>query len=194
MKNHIRFILFFSLSLFFYSCNNNHDNKKPVDVQKEVTLAKEAATIDTTHKENIDSVDENKSIYTDYAVYFIIIADTGKDYFSLRNKMFELNKSVHLSIDTLGRYYNKKKNLIALPDNAKVELYAGEYFPRRFPSESMSLEYLSYYQKESDKKTIALVTGVYENEKEADDNYNKLIQSGIKPIKMKTKMYVGCIH
>jgi hypothetical protein len=56
------------------------------------------------------------------------------------------------------------------------------------------LEYLSYYQKESDKKTIALISGVFEDENAATKNFNLLMQSGIKPIKLKTEMYIGCIH
>ena len=63
-----------------------------------------------------------------------MVADTGKDYFKLRNQMFRLNQLLHISIDTMGRYYNKMKDEIVLRENDEDEIYRGEYFPRRFPT------------------------------------------------------------
>jgi len=86
----------------------------------------------------------------------------------------------------MGRFYNKKKNLIALPDNDEDEIYAGDYFPRRFPSDNLSLEYLNFYQRQAAEKTIALVTGIYETEKSADSALTVLHKPEKKVFKIKS--------
>jgi hypothetical protein len=108
--------------------------------------------------------------------------------------MIDLKTKSKIPIDTMGRIYNKKKNLIALPDNDKDEIYAGEYFPRRFPSENLSLEYLNFYQKQAGEKTIALVTGIYETEKSADSVLTVLRKIEPRVFKIKADIYVGCMH
>ena len=98
----------------------------------------------------------------DYARYYIVIADTSINYEVLQKKMLNLRKQLSIPIDTMDRYYDKDKNLICLPEDSDDELYAGDYFPRRFPSESLSLEYLNLYQQTPhENKTIALVSGIY---------------------------------
>ena len=42
--------------------------------------------------------------------------------------------------DTMGRFYNKFIDLIALPDDYENIMYAGQYFERREPTENLSLE------------------------------------------------------
>ena len=108
--------------------------------------------------------------------------------------MFDLNGQLNIPIDTMGRFYNKTKNLIALPDDDEDELYAGDYFPRRFPSENLSLEYLDFYQKKAGDKTIALITGIYENEKSADSALTVLHKTEEKVFKIKADIYLGCMH
>jgi len=87
-----------------------------------------------------------------------------------------------------------KKNLISLTDDHEDEVYAGDYFPRRFPSEFLSLEYLSLYKENAGDKTIALLVGIYETEKAADSISNILKNREPKLFKIKTEMYVGCMH
>ncbi len=133
---------------------------------------------------------------TDYniATYFVVVADTSLDYNVLHKKMFKLSRQLNIPIDTMGRFYNKAKNLIALPENDEDEMYAGDYFPRRFPSESLSLEYLNFYQRRAGDKMIALVTGIYETEKSADSILTVLRKIEKKAFKIKADIYVGCVH
>lgn len=130
----------------------------------------------------------------DYATYFIVVADTSKDYYLLHKKMFDLNKQLNIPVDTMRRLYNKSKDLIALPDDDEDEMYAGEYFPRRFPSNTLSLEYLNIYQEQAGEKTIALVTGIYETETSADSVVTILQETEKKAFKIKANMYIGCMH
>lgn len=128
-----------------------------------------------------------------YASYYVLVVDTGKSYDELRAKMFNLHQSSNLVIDTMGRYYNRVKNLIQLPDNDEDEMYAGEYFPRRYPSPNLSLEYLDQYQPGSESKMIALVAGIYETKISADSALNAIKRSE-KAFVLKSRIYVGCMH
>ena len=129
-----------------------------------------------------------------YADFYIVIADTGRNYYSLRDKMFELSHATGITIDTMDRYYDKKKDLIKLPDNyPEDDIFAGDYFIRRNPSETLSLEYLDSYKLNSDKKMIALVSGVYQDKASADSAL-KVLQPTETAFTIKSKLYVGCMH
>ncbi len=131
----------------------------------------------------------------EYAIYYVVVADTSQNYFTLRHKLFALNKSLGLKIDTMNRTYNKKKNLIALPDpSPDDDMYAGEYYPGRFASESLSLEYLKEYKDDTKEKTIALVTGIYETKAKADFALRKLKTKERKAFIVKSKIFIGCMH
>jgi len=99
-----------------------------------------------------DNRDTSDSAVQNMATYFVVVADTNLDYNFLRKEMFDLNRQLKIPIDTMGRFYNTAKNLIALPDNDDDEIYAGDYYPRRYPSEDLSLEYLDFYQSPAGKK------------------------------------------
>src|SRR5690606_14316138 len=102
-------------------------------------------------------------------------------------------RQLSLSIDTMDRTYNSTKDLIALPDNHEDEIYAGDYFPRRFPSQELSLEYLSSFQ-DAGQKTIALVTGIFETEREADSSLTVIRKEERNAFKTKSEIYLGCMH
>jgi hypothetical protein len=142
---------------------------------------------------NDTNISEDTNDYNN-ATFFVVIADTSLDYSILHKKMIDLNNKFNLPIDTMGRYYNKTKDLIVLPEDDEDEIYAGTYFPRRFPSENLSLEYLTFYQSQSREKTIALVTGIYETETSADSALTVLRMTESKVFKIKADIYVGCLH
>lgn len=130
----------------------------------------------------------------DYVQLYAVIADTGKDYYVLNKAMYNLSAAMELPIDTMERYYDKKRNKIVLPETAADELYRGEYFPRRFPSSDLSLEYYEFYTQEGDGDLIALCAGIYETEKEADSALSLLKQFARNAFKINAKMYLGCMH
>ena len=108
--------------------------------------------------------------------------------------MFEVHQKLTIAIDTMGRYYNKSKDLIALPDDDEDELYAGDYFPRRYPTETLSLEYLSIYKKNAQDKMIAIISGIYENEKKADSSLKRIQKVFPKTFTLQSELYMGCLH
>ena len=175
---------------FIIACNTassdkNNIEKSTIKVDSKNDIGKKISD----NKDNkVDSTDDN------YATYFVVISDTGYDYKILHNNMVSLNRKLNIPIDTMRRYYNKSKNLIELPDDDSDEIYAGAYFPRRFPSGNLSLEYLSYYQKRSEEKTIALVTGIYQKECDADSALTTLKKTSQNAFMVKANIYVGCVH
>jgi hypothetical protein len=139
-----------------------------------------------------DSVEDD--IADETATYYVVITDTGTNYYSLKAKMENIHQSLNIPIDTMVRYYNKTKDLIALPDNDGDEIYAGDYFPRRTPSNFLSLEYMIFYQPPSSKNTIALIAGIYENKSSADSALNVLKPTESNAFAIKASIYVGCMH
>ena len=131
-----------------------------------------------------------------YMDAFIVIADTSQDYFELRDEMFDLSEKLQLDIDTMGRGYDKSKKLICLPDDAEDELYAGSYFPRRYPSETLSLEYLDYYinRSQTDSRTIALIATITDDKQTADSSFAIVKQYMDSAFLIQTRIYMGCMH
>ncbi|HRV53231.1 MAG: hypothetical protein FNNCIFGK_02203 [Bacteroidia bacterium] len=154
----------------------------------------EGLDLDKILKINDSAINVEAEDTSEYATLFVVIADTSPDYAMLHQKMFDLHQKLNIPIDTMGRYYNESKNLIALPDNDEDEMYAGDYFPRRFPSENLSLEYLDFYQLGAREKTIALVVGLYDTEENADSILAVLKNIENKSFKVKAEIYMGCMH
>jgi hypothetical protein len=181
------YILLFPLILF--GCGIAGGNKpEAFNSNKIDTVVVLQPDSHTTQIELRDTTDYN------HATYFIVVADTSQDYYLLHKKMINLNRQLNIPIDTMGRLYNNNKKLIALPENDEDEMYAGDYFPRRFPGDDLSLEYLNFYQNNAAKKTIALVAGIYENENTADSILIMLKQAEKKSFKIKANIYIGCMH
>lgn len=186
MKRHIYIIL----TLFLTACGTTISDKKDSEIKSNETDT--STFLHTTVSRNNDLVEDKTN--NDYATYFIVVVDTSSNYYSLHKKMYDIHRRLSIPIDTMGRFYNSSKNLIALADNDEDEIYAGNYFPRRFPSDNLSLEYLSFYQSQAGEKTIALVTGIYEKEKSADSVVTILKRTENKVFKIKSEIYVGCMH
>jgi len=107
--------------------------------------------------------------------------------------MYTLSEQMNSTVDTMGRSYNAEKDLIALAEDDADDIWAGDYYPRRYPSEHFSLEYLDWYST-SDEKTIALVSGIYETSTEAKAALKNLRSFAPEAFVVKAEVYVGCMH
>lgn len=154
----------------------------------------EMTPISSSAKESVLNNHSTNETIREYATYYVVVTDTGENYYQLSRKMLELSAKFNIEIDTMGRSFNTAKQLIVLPDNDADELYAGEYFPRRFPSESLSLEYLEMYEEKAGVKTIALVRGIYETCAEADKVLALLNNGGQSGFIVVAEIYTGCLH
>ncbi len=127
---------------------------------------------------------------------YVVFADTSYDYFLLHKKMFELSEKLSLEIDTMRRGYDSIKDLICLSEDDEDEIYAGEYYPRRFPGTFLSLEHFIFYN-EGDwpgDRTMALVTAITEEKEKADEILSSIEEYSENAFILYTKIYIGCIH
>ncbi len=174
------------VSLTLPCCNNTPTKPSAINDTTNRTILKVASETTKMPSPDIDT--------SDFAIEYLTVADTGLSYDKLRKEMFDLHKLHGWPIDTMGRYYNTKKNEIVLSDTADDEIYRGEYFERRFPSESLSLEYFRSYSDSSSTKNIALVCGLYESKKSADSLLLILKQNAVHGFVQRAKRYMGCEH
>lgn len=183
------FFLFLGL-LVFASCQSNQKANQPGNKNSEST---DSSGIVKAREANGPTLEED-STFSDYENFFLVVADTGLDYYLLRKKMFILTQKFDIPVDTMGRGYYPGKKLIALPENDEDEMYAGSYFPRRFPSESLSLEYLNFYRQSADEKTIALLAGIFEKEEEAQARLQLIKGVQQSAFLFQAKVFTGCMH
>lgn len=185
----MRPLVFVPVLFLLFSCNsaNSDSNASGTDSLRADTSVK-TSPLDTVVNANPDSMAH------EIATLYLVVADTASDYDVLDKKMEAMGKQYKMEVDRMDRVYNRKKNLIALPDNHSDKLYAGTYVPRRFPSNSLSLEYLKTYQPGSGEKTIALVAGIFDREKSADSVLALMQATEKKAFKLKAEIDLGCIH
>ncbi len=179
---------------FLFACNSSTTKLDDQKVVMADTLSKSDSQLDTIVYNNEDTLVGNESITSQTATYFVVIVDTSKNYFLLREKMFRLNKLAGLKIDTMSRYYDVKKPGIILPLDSDDEIYAGEYYPRRYPSSFLSLEHFGFYYSLTNENTMALVAGICETKVSADSTMLKIKQYEKGAFVLKSDIYMGCMH
>jgi len=172
-------------TLCFCNCNSPVANNKTTND----TLATVAPTAADTLM--TDVYDEDMD---DYTIVHVVVADTGLDYYPLQQAMYSLSSQLNIPIDTMNRYYNAQKNEIVLADDDEDEMYRGEYFPRRFASAVLSLEYYRIYNDTTTDKNIALIAGTYESAKSADSALALLRPLAPQSFGKAARIYVGCMH
>lgn len=184
------------LVVLFTACNytNTHSREsKKTDTIAKAPVAKDSSYIKANWEAPADS-NQVSEADPEYANYFVVITDTGKEYYPLRSKMLALDQGLHFGIDTMGRFYHAEKKKIALADDDEDEMYAGEYYPRRFPSGEFSLEYLNFYKDGSNNDMIAIVGGIYENKLSADSIAYIVRKKERKVFVQEARIYIGCMH
>lgn len=183
MKNYLLLFLFASILL---SCTNN---SAPESIASKI----ESSSIDDI-KHNLDFVGDIDSSDWEWGIYYVIVSDTSEDYQSLRSKMLKISEESKIKIDSLDRSFDKSKGRLVLPDNHEDEIYAGEYYPRRYDSDFLSIEYLNFYTERAGENTMAVIAGIYEDKSQADSAFLSIRQVDNKALLMRSKMYIGCMH
>ena len=187
----------FLLALFMFSAFacSQEQTLQPEPVETEVTATTATVLSPASDAMEKDYASNSTSFYEqETANFYIVVADTGRSYDMLHEHMLAIHQIDGTKIDAMGRSYDPAKDLIALPEDDEDELYAGDYFPRRFPSKTLSLEYLRLYQRQAGEKTIALVAGIYDKQSSADSAAAAIQQMAPKAFAVKTEMFVGCLH
>ncbi|MHC2992899.1 hypothetical protein OB13_15415 [Pontibacter sp. HJ8] len=190
MSKTLQWLLF----LILVSCTTPSHEREKMNADPEESAMPVAASAVSSTTPMLCTSEMESSYGEETATFYIVIADTGSSYQQLHSKMFAMNGVFKIPIDTMGRSYDAAKDLIALPEDDEDEVFAGDYYPRRFPSQTLSLEYLSLYQQKATEKTMALVAGIYESRNTADSALTVLEQFDKKAFMVETDMYIGCIH
>jgi len=169
-------------------------------VQQVQVQPKETENRTTGLKEGTEA-DEYNTPADEYADYYLVIVNSSRSYKALHEDMFRISNGFHISIDTLGRYYNTETNAIVVPDDDEDEIYRGEYYPRRFESLSLSIENADYYDDTKQIKEprqfpaqMILVAGMYVQKESADSLRNALVKTYPRTFVQKSKIYTGCMH
>lgn len=187
--------------MFILACNDNPASNADQKLSDSSGLISQSAPVDSllstenTIENNIEAdsmeaIDANPDIETLY----VLIADTGKTYATLNASMYAIAKQTQWQVDTLGRYFNTKKNKIVLREDDSDELYAGEYFPRRFPSTSLSMEYMDTYIPGSSESMIGIVGGIFVNQADGEKALQTIKAFSPNARLVKANIYLGCIH
>ncbi|WP_439882164.1 hypothetical protein ACSX1A_03165 [Pontibacter sp. MBLB2868] len=192
----MRNLLCVLLTFATFACAQEHTlEPDTTEAMAVATTVSTAVALPTEASVETDYASDSVSYYEqETATFYVVVADTGNSYDLLREHMLAIHRGSDLKIDTMGRSYDAAKDLIALPEDDEDELYAGDYFPRRFPSKTLSLEYLSLYQRQAGEKTIALVAGIYDRQISADSAAAVIRQLAPKAFAVNTEMFVGCLH
>lgn len=192
MKKHLAFLLIPLLA----ACHGS-TQKVIADSTKATTTSSRKAAIQnlikTTH---IDTTDYQYSPEDAIEPFYVVFADKGSNYYALRDKMEAISSQSKIAIDTLDRYYDKKEDLIKLPDNYPDEVLAGDYEMRRDVTDTakLSIEYLADYKPGAGEKMMAILMGIYREKKSADSALTVLKPFAPKAFTFKAKIYVGCMH
>lgn len=136
-----------------------------------------------------------------YVECYLVIVDTSDTYFDLHKTMMEISADLKLSVDTMDRVFDSEENLIRFPKDYKDDIYAGFYFPRRFCSESLSIEYYYYYVNgdypepgNNADRLMCLVSMIDTNKEKAEERYKLIEIKYPNSFILKTKIFWGCMH
>jgi hypothetical protein len=187
MKHVLALTLFF-ISLVLVACNQSNNEKRLVENKLHKPTV---ATINS----NADTIDgDPASSENIYDTFFVVVVDSSYSYYTLRDDMLKLSINSAITIDTMNRTFDVQKHKIVLPENATDDIYAGDYYPRRFPSISLSIEPLNMYDSVASQNTFAIVAGIFTNKQSADSLISVHASIFPKSVVIKSVMYVGCLH
>lgn len=194
---HITFLFIISI---FVSCSNNDLGKEIIS--ETVNNSTQETIIDTLQRTDSllfsekeqDSIEQAAIDDFNFSTYYIVAIDSSMNYYDLHATMLHSQAATDLKIDSLGRYYDAKKDLICLPDTVFDELYRGEYYPRRHLSEFLSIEYYDFFNENTVYKNMVLLAAIYDNKKSADSLHSILKIDFPNSFTEASEVYVGCMH
>lgn len=155
-----------------------------------------------TNVEDIEASDESSDLELNY----IVSVAEGYNYDSLRKIALQTADKLNFKFDTMGRYYNPQKGIV-LPDDDEDEMWAGEYFFRRFGDNLVSIEMSHAYTDTSisknepelekhreDTRKMFVFAMMYLDKKSADSLAN-IIKVDYPSTKVfPAQIYMGCMH
>lgn len=133
-------------------------------------------------------------INEEYADAWLVIADTGRDYYALRDVLLKAQQLTGNVIDSMGRSYDAEKDSVLLPVDDEDEIWAGSFYPRYSFSPDLSIEYLRIYREDCEARTLAAVSGIYATKSAADSALQVISGQWSQAHVLKSVVYLGCMH
>lgn len=126
---------------------------------------------------------------------YVLVACKGDNYYTMNEKMQGLSQLVALEVNRMERRFDTSKYRMVNADYSEENAYAGDYFPRQYPSEYLSLEYEQFYKNHSgNEATIFLVAGIYEKKVEAKMKLREIKKIFGSAYIVKDVVYDGCLR
>lgn len=184
------YALFFAFLLA--SCQSPNHQVENTDTTAPRLDSGSVITSIMTDDEPMDSLTAEERV--DYALYKVVVVDTGFQYENLLQTLYSVEKKTGLEVDLMGRYFDKKKQEIILSEDDEDELYAGSYFPRRYPGNTLSIEYLNTFAPAADNKKMAIIATIAETRGQADSLVRVLTPHFPHTHSIWSKVFIGCLH
>jgi hypothetical protein len=127
---------------------------------------------------------------------YVVIAGESGIYDSLRLAAEDLAKRCHIRYDDQDQKWSKKKGLYWRED-ADDGIWNGEYYPRRYEEDLITLEMKDYYldkQPEKPSMKMIIVAGIFETKLGADARLKLIKQYRPLAYIRAARLYMGCIH
>lgn len=187
------------LLVLLFSCANKEE---PVAITStfDTVAITEALTDTIIHQ---DSTDEGSD--GEYQLNYIVCVEEGTGYFNLRNTALKVAKALNVRFDTLERGYSPEKQRICLPGNHPDEIYAGDYYLRRYDDGFVSIEMRNAYADTSllndthtsffSDTTKMFVFAAMSADKKVADSVADILKKQFGGTKIIiSKLYMGCMH
>ncbi len=152
-------------------------------------------------------IETDSSENEEYELNYVVSVAEGYDYDSLREIALEASELLKFRFDSLDRYFNRTRKKIVLPDNYDDEIWAGDYYFRRFADSIVSIEMRSAYidistndnenakiKFYSDTLKMFVFANMYANKKQADSLLRILKPQFEQTTIIPTEIYMGCMH
>lgn len=139
-------------------------------------------------------VDSSADFSSELKDLFILIIETSSNFQELGAFSDKLCSQYGLKYENLGRIYDSTKDSLIVPYNDEDQMYAGKYLMRRFPSNDVSIEYLSAYRTDITDASFALIAGIFEKENDAFLFANQIFVDCPHMYILKSRIYLGCMH
>lgn len=165
--------------------------KEETDAEDSAAITTDSTTYKTSAK---DTGVKGQTSEEEMVDYYVLCLEKSNNYNYLDSLMLAAGPKTNLPIDTMNRYYNKKKKMIVLSDKDEDEMYRGEYAPRRFTGSFISIESYSYYQTEADQSMMCLIGGLFDKKEDAELLLNEIKETFPHSEVFHTRLYNGCIH
>jgi hypothetical protein len=127
---------------------------------------------------------------------YVVIAGESGNYDSLRLVAKDLGKRCHIRYDDQDQKWSRKKGLY-LREDSDDGIWNGEYFPRRYEEDLITLEMKDYFlDKHPEKPSMKMivVAGIFETKKAADARLKLIKQFRPLAYVRESQLYMGCIH